>query len=116
METLLMSPEHRVGILGEELEGGDKKITIRDRKRPQFEVGDKIHIVSSDNSWGCLTDLTGVDFYTYETIPEQDCIDDGFVSRRHMISGMRRYYPYITPSSEATVLRWGKIHDIWVKA
>ena len=116
METLLVSPEYRVGILGERLEGGIKKITIRDGKRTQFNVGDPIHIVSNDYSWGCLTELTGVEFYTYETIPEQDCIDNGFVSRRHMMSGMRRYYPYITHSSEATVLRWGKINDIWVKA
>ena len=115
MEVLIMAPEHKAGIQGINGKVGTKKVTIRNRHRPQFRVDDTIRIVSSDDSWGCSTILTSVEFYTYATIPEKDFVADGFISREDMISGMKKYYPQIEPTSEVTVLRWGRIFMSWAK-
>lgn len=108
LQKLVMAPGFKKDILS-----GAKRITIRDRHRPQFVEGETIEIVSANSDWGCLAVLTSVTMQTYATTSQEDIEDDGFADREDMMQGMRGFYPHIEAESPNTVIRWDEISELW---
>jgi len=102
MEVLNMADWHKWPIFN-----GDKKVTIRNGNRDNFNAGEETIIQGSN--WGCVVMITQVGHFTYKTIPEKVFLDDGFESREDMFEGMRVYYPEITIEDSYTFIRWDKV-------
>jgi hypothetical protein len=77
---------------------GRKRATIRKGVRPYGVGPGKIGDIPIE--------ITRVQVFKLAAVPERVARIDGFISKSHMIEGIREYYPDIDPLDEVTVVEF----------
>ena len=82
--------------------GVNKHSTLR-LKRRYIELGDLI-FESTDELRTVKVQVTMVMYSTFEDLPEDIYIDEGFKSMEELYLTMKRFYPEMTKESECTAV------------
>lgn len=88
------------------IKSGSKKITLRNNHWTWIVKGEWVYLKCGGVKY--KAQLTEVRLTTWGGITKQEYTDDGFSSQSNMMAVMKTYYPGITLSSKATVIRWAK--------
>lgn len=86
-----------------------KKITIREGHR-DYHIGPLV-LFSHIFPWAVKTTITYVRLTTVAQVTEDEFWEDGYQSRKEMLTDLRKFYPNLTMKSPVTVIRWGELDE-----
>lgn len=81
-----------------------KKISIRADHR-SYEPG-HVTLCDFELNWCVLANVTKVQHKTLREVTKEECEADGFPSKIHMRTGLRKFYPTMNWDSPITVIEW----------
>jgi hypothetical protein len=87
---------------------GSKKLTLRNKHITYLTVGEWIKLICSTSKTTYKGQVTEVRKTTWGGITADEYTADGFSSQANMLSIMQTYYPGISLSDPATVVRWDR--------
>jgi hypothetical protein len=85
---------------------GTKKSTLRNKHVTYVAVGEWVRLICSTSKTTFKALVTVVRHTTWGEITEEEYKADGFSSQAQMMQTMQTYYPGITLTDPATVIRW----------
>lgn len=104
LQAILIAPipEMRSKVIS-----GQKKITIREGHR-DYQIG-QVMLCCHLEPWAVMAEIIEVRHCLLDQVTDEELQADGFVDRRGLLCGLRRFYPQLSFGSPVTIIRWNNV-------